>query len=189
VADTHVPDRANTLHPCLILALQAAKVDMILHAGDVSTPSVLEMLAKVAPVEMARGNRDWSFRGRGKWVNQLELAGVKVVLMHGHGSWVNYIIDKWLYLFQGYRIERYKPLLKRTGKGAKVIIFGHTHFPELIWEDGQLLFNPGSAVFGMHFDKNPSWGILDIFADGEVTGKIFALKGFNLVKGQWIPRS
>jgi putative phosphoesterase len=186
VADTHVPDRANDLHPRLIPALQAAGVDCILHAGDVSSPTVLATLARIAPVEMACGNRDWPFFLKEKWVNQLELGGVRVALMHGHGSWLNYIFDKGLYMFQGYRFERYKPLLKRAGKGAKVIVFGHTHYPEILWDDGQLLFNPGSAGFGSKLAHNPSWGILEIFPDGKVTGKIFALEGYQLVKGQWI---
>jgi len=138
---------------------------------------------------MAPGNRDWSFHWRGSWVNRLELAGVSVALMHGHISWLNYIVDKWFYIFQGYRFERYKPALKRAGEGAKVIVFGHTHFPEIFWEEGQLLFNPGSAGFGCKRGQNPSWGMLEIFSDGKVTGKIVALKGFHLVKGQWIRKA
>ena len=121
-------------------------------------------------------------------MNRLELAGVSVALMHGHGSWLNYIVDKGYYLFQGYRFQRYKPLLKRAGKGAKVIVFGHTHFPEVIWDDGQLLFNPGSAGFGSKRGQDPGWGLLEIFADGKVVPKIIPLQGFQLVKGKWIQR-
>ncbi len=149
---------------------------------------MLETLAEIAPVEMARGNRDWSFIGKGGWVNWLELGGVSVALMHGHGSLIHYIIDKFRYMSQGYQIERYKPLLKRAGKGAKVIVFGHTHHSEIIWDEGQLLFNPGSAGCGIYNGRKPSWGILDIFSDGKVAAKIIPLEGFLLVKGQWIPR-
>ena len=138
---------------------------------------------------MARGNRDWSIRSTGSWVNRLELGGVSVALMHGHISWLNYVVDKWFSLYQGYRFERYKPALKRAARGARVIVFGHTHSPEIVWEDGQLFFNPGSAGFGLSRGRNPSWGLLEIFADGKVTGKIIALKGFQLVNKQWIQKT
>ncbi len=147
---------------------------------------MLETLAKIAPVEIALGNRDWPLRRKGRGVNRLDLAGVSVALMHGHGSWLNYFVDKWFYIFQGYRFKRYRSLLKRAGQGAKVIVFGHTHHPEIIWDNGQLLFNPGSAGFGSKRGKNPSWGILDIFSDGNVTAKVIALTGFQLENGQWV---
>lgn len=161
-------------------------MDRILHAGDVSTPAVLKTLSTIAPVDMACGNRDWPFFGKEKWVNRLELAGVSVALMHGHGSWINYILDKAFYMYQGYRFERYKPLLKQAGKGAKVIVFGHTHRPEIVWDDGQLLFNPGSAGFGFRQGQDPGWGLLEIFSDGTVAAKIIPLDGYQMVKGRWV---
>ena len=50
VSDTHVPDRAVALHPALLSELRRNKVDLILHAGDISTAGVLQELETIAPV-------------------------------------------------------------------------------------------------------------------------------------------
>jgi putative phosphoesterase len=186
VADTHIPDRVKTLHPGLLPALRAARPDFILHAGDVSTPGVLDILREIAPVEMARGNRDWFFQGKMGWVNQLELGGVRIALMHGHGSWLYYAIDKWFYLFQGYRFDRYRSILLKAAKNARVIVFGHTHHAENFWIGDQLIFNPGSASFGLGTAVKPGWGLLNIYPEGRVEGEIFKLNGYRAVKGEWV---
>jgi putative phosphoesterase len=179
------------LHPNLLSTLRAANLDCILHAGDISTKPVIAALGEVAPVEIARGNRDWSFREKNGWVNHLELGGVPVALMHGHGSWKNYLIDKVIYMLHGqeYRFERYQPVLLRAGKNARVIVFGHTHHAENFWIGNQLIFNPGSASFGFRQRVNPSWGILKIYPGGQVEGEILELKGYRPVKGEWIETS
>lgn len=186
MADTHIPDRVKSLHPRLLPALRAAKPDLILHAGDVSTSSVLDILREIAPVEMARGNRDWSFRSTQGWVNRLEVAGVKIALMHGHGSWFHYIVDKWFYLRQGYRLERYSPILLKAAEGARVIVYGHTHVAESLWIGEQYIFNPGSASFGLGRTMNPGWGLLNIYPEGRVEGEIFELRGYRVVRKEWV---
>jgi predicted phosphodiesterase len=59
VADTHVPDRVNALHPDLLQELATREVDYIFHAGDCSTSCVLDELRAIAPVFAVAGNRDW----------------------------------------------------------------------------------------------------------------------------------
>jgi putative phosphoesterase len=186
VADTHIPDRVKSFHPDLLPALRAAQPDFILHAGDVSTARVLDVLREIAPVEMAPGNRDWFVAGKAGWVNHLELGGVRIALMHGHGSWFRYVIDKWFYLRQGYRFERYRPILINASRNARVIVFGHTHHAEMFWIGDQLIFNPGSASFGLGSTVNPGWGILNIYPGGRVEGEIFELRGYRVRKGEWI---
>jgi hypothetical protein len=184
VADTHIPDRARSLHPGLIPALRAAGVERILHAGDISIRSVIEELEQVAPVDLARGNRDWAFRDA-RWVTQLHLAGVPVALMHGHINWYHYLTDKWYYVRDGYRLERYMPRLAQAAGDARVIVFGHTHRSEIVRLDGRLFFNPGSAGFGFKRNLNPSWGLLKFFAGGRVEGEVFELSGYGLQDRAW----
>lgn len=186
MADTHIPDRVKTFHPELLPALRAARPDLILHAGDVSVPRVLEPLREIAPVEMARGNRDWAFRGQHGWVNQLELSGVRVALMHGHGSWFQYVIDKGIYFFQGYRFERYLAILLKAAQNARVIVYGHTHHAEKVWVGQQFIFNPGSASFGLGAAVSPGWGMLSIYPAGRVEGEIFELRGYRVLQGEWV---
>ncbi|MDO8970486.1 MAG: metallophosphoesterase family protein, partial [Saprospiraceae bacterium] len=97
----------KTLHPGLLPALENAHLDHVLHAGDVSTWRVIELLREIAPVDVARGNRDLSLPREIGWVKHIQLAGVPVALMHGHGNWFRYFFDKIFYLSQGYRLERY----------------------------------------------------------------------------------
>jgi putative phosphoesterase len=165
--------------------LQAAGVDRILHAGDISAPQVIADLAQVAPVDYVKGNRDWrSFRKTSR-VQQLQIGGIRVALMHGHISWFHYVFDKFMYLSQGYRFNRYLPFLLRAGNGARVIVFGHTHHAENVWQDGKLLFNPGSAGFGFRWSHRPSWGLLKFYADGRVEGAICPLEGYRLENRTW----
>ena len=50
IADTHVPDRRPDLDPQILPIFLQAKVQTILHAGDVSSQKVLDQLSQIAPV-------------------------------------------------------------------------------------------------------------------------------------------
>ena len=175
IADTHVPDRRRSLHPDVLRIYRSARVCAILHAGDVSVPSVLAQLEEIAPVHAVRGNRDWVALRHLPAKCQLNIAGVEIGLSHGHGLPLNYMIDRIDYMIRGYRLELFKARLLAAFPQAKVIVFGHTHRPLNDWEDGILLFNPGSPHFPDRKDITPSVGILHISDKGEVQGEIRAL--------------
>src|SRR3989442_99584 len=85
LGDTHIPDFAKSLPRTLLPALHRA--ELILHAGDVTAPEVLEELAGYAPVHVALGNRD---RPEVKaWgalpVVTLDLDGTPLVMIHAAG--------------------------------------------------------------------------------------------------------
>jgi hypothetical protein len=185
IADTHIPDRARALHPQIIPLLEETKVNLILHAGDISGHGVLEELERVAPVKAVRGNRDWLFLNTLPLVLELNLANVPVVLMHGHGGFLNYLRDKYLYMRDGYDFSRYQKKLVKLVPEARVIVFGHTHRIENVVIDGQLWFNPGSASIGFRLGASPSIGVLRFYERGEVKGDVIGLNGFRLQKGTW----
>ena len=56
VADTHAPRRWKSLPPTLVPLLEGA--DLVLHAGDVCVPAVLDELSAFAPVRVVLGNND-----------------------------------------------------------------------------------------------------------------------------------
>ena len=56
VTDTHVGDELPAL-PNEVLE-RLAEVDLVVHAGDLVEPDILEDLARVAPVIAVRGNHD-----------------------------------------------------------------------------------------------------------------------------------
>jgi putative phosphoesterase len=174
------------IHPQIVPIFWAAHVDQILHAGDISIPSVLAELGKVAPVLAVRGNRDLIFDRSLPNLRLLDLAGVKVALMHGHGGWIGYFKDKLVYYRDGYRLERYIPKLFAAAPQAQVYIFGHTHFPENLWRDGKLIFNPGSASSSLSRKLCPTVGILRFYNGGNVEGEIIKMTGLKIAHHQWM---
>lgn len=185
VADTHVPDRVGELHPHLLPSLRKIRPDIILHAGDICAPVILDMLSEIAPVQAVRGNRDWVFVTALPQVRQLVLNGVKITLQHGHGTFGDYLLDKMAYLWQGYRFERYAKIVRRVAGDAQVLIFGHTHHAECVWEDGVLLFNPGSASMPPNRRGIPSYGVLQIGENGKIQPEIHPLGAFHWDGRRW----
>jgi len=185
VSDTHIPDRAAALHPNLIGELQRSTLDLILHAGDISTPAVLKELEKVAPVKAVAGNRDFLFAGNLKKTRNLRIKGVKIVLTHGHLNFLTYWWDKMHYLLKGYNRDRIIHRLASAFPKAKLIIFGHTHRAENYWAGETLFFNPGSVTIGDLWVRSRSYGIIEIGEDGEITSQIVPLTGYELVDRKW----
>ena len=54
IADTHIPDRGHEIQPKIMESF--SKVDLILHAGDITTPKVIEVLGKLSETIAVRGN-------------------------------------------------------------------------------------------------------------------------------------
>ncbi len=127
LADTHIPRRARNLPEGLVPYLERA--DLILHAGDLIVPSVLEGLSAYnAPVHAVKGNVDMLESDLPETL-QLEFDGAKIAMIHDSGR----------------KEGRRKRLGKRFPE-ARVIVFGHSHIPFLEDENGLLLLNPGSPT-------------------------------------------
>lgn len=129
ISDTHAP-RFWKFMPAAVAA-QLAGVDLILHAGDVCTPSVLDELAAFAPVHVVRGNNDGPDVAAWGAPETIEvvLEGVQVAMIHDSGP------------KQG-RARR----MRSRFPDADLVVFGHSHIPWDTEEDGQRLFNPGSPT-------------------------------------------
>jgi len=174
LADTHVPDRLPALRPQVLEVFMRAKVDVILHAGDICVPHVLDALGEVAPVIAVKGNRDWAFGASLPALWQGVLGGVPAALLHGHGSPMDYWRDKIAYLTRGYAFERYAALASAWAPDARLLVFGHSHTAENRQVGDRLYFNPGSACVSERRDLPPTVGMLRVAA-GKVTGDIIPL--------------
>ena len=117
VSDTH-----GLLRPELLAALEGCT--LILHAGDVGRPEVLDGLRQVAPVVAVRGNVD-----RGLWAQELRPTEVAQV-----GQVRIYLIHDLADMAQD-------PL----AAGFSAVVSGHSHQPGSRWVGGILYVNPGSA--------------------------------------------
>ena len=188
VSDTHIPDRVSELHPLVLPSLRAAQVTHIFHTGDICSNSVLSILEEIAPVTAVRGNRDWFVQGI-PMISEIKIGGVPIALMHGHQGILRYVFDKIRFFFSRYDRERYRKNLPAIVPDARVIIFGHTHIPEIMWMQEKLLFNPGSASFGARKMHIPTMGYLRIYEGGLVKPSIQYLKGYKIYKRHWIQQA
>jgi putative phosphoesterase len=174
ISDTHIPDRARSINPAALSVFQRAKVEAILHAGDISTPRVLKQLGEIAPVHAVRGNRDWlALRSLPKEL-ELKFEGVTLGLAHGQGRVWNYVTDRISYYLHGMRPEVFQRRMLAAFPEADVLVYGHIHRPVNCRVDGKLLFNPGSVHFPEEVEA-ASVGLLRIYGKGQVDGEIVFL--------------
>jgi putative phosphoesterase len=149
LADTHLrPGRDKRLPDAAYDEL--ARADLILHAGDVVTRDLLDELGGFAPVRAVLGNNDIGLTGVVPEADAFDVEGVRVAMIHDSGP----------------RAGRERRMKKRF-PGAAVVVFGHSHIP---WNDtgidGQVLFNPGSAV-DRRAQPHRTLGVLDL-GDGRI---------------------
>lgn len=117
VSDTH-----GLVRPALLEALSG--VELIVHAGDVGGPDVLDALRSIAPLVAVRGNMD-----QGPWAR--ELGRTEVVEVDGSQFYVLHDADA---------ID-----LDPAAAGFRAVISGHSHRPSLSRRNGVVYLNPGSA--------------------------------------------
>jgi putative phosphoesterase len=128
-----------------------AGVDAIIHAGDVGTVSVLERLARIAPVTAVAGNVDVDGPAR-DLPNEVytQIAGIWVLV--------------------GHRVHRLEGLRDPAKDGVRLVVSGHTHRARSEVVDGVLYLNPGSAG-APRFGLPPSVALVTI-AEGTLTVQI-----------------
>ena len=117
ISDTH-----GLLRPQAEAALEGA--DVIIHAGDVGRPEILDALQVIAPTHAVRGNVDG-----GDWADALphtltiEIDGAVIYMIH----------------------DRDDLSSNPPPPNCAAIIYGHSHKPSIEHIDGVLYLNPGSA--------------------------------------------
>jgi len=98
-------------------------VDLVLHAGDIGRPEILQELRKIAPTISVRGNND-----TGEWAKRIpesrtvRVEGISIFILHN--------------------VKEF-PLMQAPL--VQVVISGHSHRPSIERRDGILFLNPGSA--------------------------------------------
>jgi putative phosphoesterase len=106
-------------------ALQALRgSELIIHAGDVGDPNILDALRQLAPVVAVRGNVDTQ-----EWAKSLpetavaEAGAVNIYVLHDANA-----LD-----------------LDPKAAGFHVVVSGHSHKPVRSERNGVVYINPGSA--------------------------------------------
>ena len=98
-----------------------AQADVVIHAGDINTPAIVDALRAAGESYIVRGNNDKD------WAEGLPLSltftveGVRFFLVHNKKS------------------------VPKDLTGVDVVVFGHSHKYEEREENGVLWLNPGSC--------------------------------------------
>jgi putative phosphoesterase len=101
-------------------------VNLIIHAGDIGDPAIIDALKKIAPTIAVRGNTDF-----GQWADRLaaeetiEISQTRLIVLH----------------------DAYRLKLISGNPAPDVVISGHTHRPQQEENQGLLYINPGSAAY------------------------------------------
>jgi putative phosphoesterase len=148
ISDTH-----GLLRPQALRALEGS--DLMIHAGDVGDPEILDALETIAPVYAVRGNVDiepWALALPANEVIETDPATIYV-------------------LHDVHALD-----LDPSAAGFHIIVSGHSHKPTRTEHGGVLFVNPGSAgprrfdlpvtVALLHVDS-PPWKIdfIDLFGN------------------------
>lgn len=135
ISDTHITQKRGKLSEKIVKEFNG--VDLILHAGDITTYDVLNDLKKIAPVVAVLGNND-----------KLDLNKHEIIE----------IGDKTILLVHGDKIKDWPALGLKYG--ADIVVSGHTHKPSCERIDNLLLINPGSS--NRPIESNASIALLKI---------------------------
>jgi uncharacterized protein len=117
ISDTH-----GLVRPEAVRALKGS--ELLIHAGDIGNPQVIEQLHEIAPTFVVRGNND-----RGAWAADLPVTQVVEV-----GELLFYVLHEISQLDVDPAVA-----------GFAAVVSGHSHQPSIQFRDGVLYLNPGSA--------------------------------------------
>ena len=158
ISDTHIAWPSQTLPSQIMDTFRG--VDLILHAGDIWIPWVLDELESVAPVLAARGDDDLET----DIGDDSRIAKRQVLSIEGLTIWATHIKPR--YSLINPREQPYASLLNRQVQDPEdppdVVVFGHTHFAEIENYKGTLLVNPGSPTLPSYIPKLGTVGLLTV---------------------------
>jgi putative phosphoesterase len=141
IADTHM-NRGSELPPQL--AGEIDRADMIVHLGDFTGVELADRLEGTGKLIAVRGNNDvGEIRRRYPDRRDFVVGDTRIRCIHGD---------------VGGRTARDAAAAE---EGADIVLYGHSHFPEMTRAGDTILFNPGSPT-RRRFAPYHSYGILNI---------------------------
>ena len=106
-------------------------VDLILHAGDLTSPKVIDELEEIAPVMAVQGNMDRANGINLPKAKVIEAEDLRIGLVHGE-VYPRADSQQLLYLARELNVD--------------ILVSGHSHQPKIEQSEGILLLNPGSPI-------------------------------------------
>ena len=157
LSDTHLPASISTLdelgsHSAELLS----SVDLIIHAGDVVLPSVLDWCGQFAEVVCAQGNHDHFHDPRMSPIVVIEREGWRIGAVHD--------------------VEGIPPHINTVGElkqavyhdtSLDILLAGDSHYERLEYRDRTLLLDSGSPIFPHHRSTRlGSMAVIELTRDG-----------------------
>ena len=153
LSDTHL--RGVTSEFREIYDIYLADMDLILHAGDIVSPEVVNFLNKNA-LHCVHGNMDPpELKEMLPRKKVLKLGAYRLGITHGWGT-----------------SEGIEDRIRPEFSNVDIIVYGHSHRAVNHVKDGVLFFNPGTAT-GFSSAGAHSIGVLDL--DDSIQADIIAL--------------
>jgi uncharacterized protein len=129
MSDTHLSHVTDELKA--ICERYCRDADMVIHLGDWTRSAILDYLEQY-PLQAVAGNTDESsIHHRLPVKKVIEVKGFRIGIIHGWGSGCDL-----------------RKRLKTQFDDVHAILFGHTHQPFQLEENGLFWFNPGSVFSG-----------------------------------------
>ena len=135
---------------------KSGPLDMLIHLGDVEGKADYIEAVAGRPVHMVSGNND--FFSDLPWEEEFFIGDHHVFITHGHGYFV------------GMNEDRLKA--EARGRGADIVMYGHTHMPALTVEPDLITLNPGSISYPRQKGRKPSYILMEVDQDGKVSCEI-----------------
>lgn len=127
-------------------------IDQFIHLGDVEGQEDYFEVIAGCPVHIVSGNNDFFSdlpREEDFWIGKYH-----VLITHGHY----------------YGVSLGTEMLKEEARARKfdIVMYGHTHRPEIEEENDLVVLNPGSLSYPRQFGRKPSYIIMEIDWDEKI---------------------
>lgn len=169
LSDTHIAFPNEIIPPQIEGAFRG--VDLILHAGDIWIPSVLDELESIAPVMSAWGDDDMEADLGG---DKRMMTGRSLVL-EGVTLWVLHVKPRYGLISPKKDSILSRPSAEEPEDPPDVVVFGHSHFAIIEHYGDVLLVNPGSSTVPNYVPKLGTVALLTINS-GEVEARLVQLE-------------
>lgn len=146
--------------------VKLAKADSVFHCGDFC---VDEKNTPFKQMILVRGNNDLRARAV-PYERTVNWAGMHIFITHGHHYQVNSTL-----LNLAYRAKEVE---------VDLVLFGHTHYPLCLEQDGLIFLNPGSLSSPRGYPV-PTYVILHVEEQEE--GRLLTCAFYDALKNKKIP--
>lgn len=151
ISDTHARDKNVE-----VVLENEGDIDLLIHLGDIEgSETYIETLAD-CPCEIVKGNNDYFSDLPSEKI--LNIGNHRAFITHGH--YYNVSVELRTIVMEG--IER----------EADIVMFGHIHRPVLEEMHGVTVLNPGSLSLPRQSNHKPSYMMMNIDADDNITYEI-----------------